>query len=122
MTILAQTQVPTPLLIALGLLIVAVIVGGVVLIAVRNAASKAFLRSQREERAGGLGLMDEMRRLRESGAMSHEEYQRVRANLINRAQREAVAGVEDDSGGPMPDKQTPTQAIRIDQDVRERPE
>lgn len=83
--------VAVPVLISVGVLIAAVLIAGAVLLLLRRR-----LLSQDRQDSSGMGLMEHLQSLRETGEMSQEEYDAARRALVARA-----------TGSPLPDQGKP---------------
>lgn len=87
MSLLAQAErpssrgsgVPTDLLLWIGVLIVVVVAGGLILVQVHK-------RMLKPPSAGPdvAGIMEELRRMRDTGAMTEEEYEATRRNMARK--------------------------------------
>lgn len=71
--------VPVDLLIWIGVLIVVVVVGGLVLVHVQKRMLKPPSAGP-----GAAGIMEELRRMRDSGAMTDEEYEATRKTMARK--------------------------------------
>lgn len=73
-----RTGVPWDVLIWIGVLIVVVVAGGLVLIHLQKRILKP------PAGAGASGIMEELRRMRDSGAMTEEEYDATRRTMARK--------------------------------------
>lgn len=71
--------VPTDLLLWIGVLIVVVVIGGLVLVHMQKRMLKPPPAGP-----GAAGLMEELRRMRDAGAMTHEEYEATRKAMARK--------------------------------------
>lgn len=93
--------IPMDLLLWIGILIVVVVVGGLVLMHVHKRMLKPPSAGP-----GAAGIMDELRRMRDSGAMTQEEYDAARKAMARKlaptlgasATRQRTAGARGTSG------------------------
>lgn len=89
--------VPMDLLIWIGVLIVVVVIGGLILVHMQKRMLKPPAAG-----SGAAGIMEELRRMRDSGAMTHEEYDATRKAMA----RKLAPSAQSPGDGAAPTRST----------------
>jgi hypothetical protein len=103
----ATTQASSRVLLLVGILIGLAVVGGVVVLAFRRNLLKSDSDAGRS-----VGLAETLRRMRDSGAMSQEEYDRVRKSMARKAGGARPGSMPPQTGTPRarPERPGPGQS------------